>query len=106
MDFIFGFFVGYLSKEIVSYLKRLSEYDWNNRTVYKEDWDWLSPIQEDDLPQMTHNNGYTQKELLNMVIERLDRLEEKLDAKLDKAEFYKVLTLLVALGGVVAAIVM
>ena len=34
------------------------------------------------------------------------RLEEKLDAKLDKAEFYKVLTLLVALGGVVAAIVM
>ena len=27
-----------------------------------------------------------------MVIERLDRLEEKLDAKLDKAEFYKVLT--------------
>ena len=52
------------------------------------------------------NNGYTQKELLNMVIERLDRLEEKLDAKLDKAEFYKVLTLLVVLGGVVAAIVM
>ena len=41
-----------------------------------------------------------------MVIERLDRLEEKLDAKLDKAEIYKVLTLLVALGGVVAAIVM
>ena len=40
------------------------------------------------------------------IIERLDRLEEKLDAKLDKAEFYKVLTLLVALGGVVAAIVM
>tara|TARA_R100001460_G_scaffold22589_1_gene45927 strand:- start:745 stop:912 length:168 start_codon:yes stop_codon:yes gene_type:complete len=55
---------------------------------------------------MTHNNGYTQKEFLNMIIERLDRLEEKLDAKLDKAEFYKVLTLLVALGGVVAAIVM
>ena len=37
------------------------------------------------------NNGYTQKELLNMVIERLDRLEEKLDAKLDKAEFYNCL---------------
>ena len=55
---------------------------------------------------MTNGNGYTQKELLNMVIERLDRLEEKLDAKLDKSEFYKVLTLLVALGGVVAAIVM
>ena len=55
---------------------------------------------------MTSGNGYTQKELLNMVIDRLDKIEEKLDAKLDKAEFYKVLTLLVALGGVVAAIVM
>ena len=55
---------------------------------------------------MTDNNGYTQKELLNMVIERLDKIEDKLDAKLDKAEFYKVLTLLVAIGGVVAAIVM
>ena len=55
---------------------------------------------------MTHNNGFTQKELLNMVIERLDRLEEKLDAKLDKGKFYKVLTLLVALGGVVAAVVL
>ena len=28
---------------------------------------------------MTNNNGYTQKELLNMVIDRLDKLEEKLD---------------------------
>ena len=55
---------------------------------------------------MTTGNGYTQKELLNMVIERLDKIEDKLDAKLDKAEFYKVLTLLVAIGGVVAAFVM
>ncbi|MDC3399519.1 hypothetical protein OAY22_03095 [Acidimicrobiia bacterium] len=55
---------------------------------------------------MTHNNGYTQKELLNMVIERLDKIEDKLDAKLDKTEFYKVLTLIVAIGGVVAALVM
>jgi|OM-RGC.v1.037263827 hypothetical protein len=55
---------------------------------------------------MTNNNGYTQKELLNMVIERLDKIEDKLDAKLDKTEFYKVLTLIVAIGGVVAALVM
>ena len=54
---------------------------------------------------MTHNNGYTQKELL-IGHEQLDKIEEKLDAKLDKAEFYKVLTLLVAVGGVVAAIIM
>ena len=43
---------------------------------------------------MTHpNQDFTQKELLQMVIERLDKLEEKLDNKLDKAEFYKVLGL-------------
>ena len=43
---------------------------------------------------MTHpNQDFTQKELLQMVIDRLDRLEEKLDNKLDKAEFYKVLGL-------------
>ena len=55
---------------------------------------------------MTNGNGYTQKELLNMVIERLDKIEDKLDAKLDKTEFYKVLTLIVEIGGVVAALVM
>jgi len=41
----------------------------------------------------SNGNGFTQKELLKLVIERLDRLEEKLDNKLDKAEFYKVLGL-------------
>ena len=53
-----------------------------------------------------YSNGFTQKELNIMVLEKLDSLEEKLDAKLDKAEFYKVLSLLVAVGGVVAAIIM
>ena len=43
---------------------------------------------------MTHpDNQFSQKELLGMVIDRLDRLEEKLDNKLDKSEFYKVLGL-------------
>ena len=55
---------------------------------------------------MSSNNGYTQKEMLDMVLRKLDDIENKLEAKLDKAEFYKVLTLLVAIGGVVAAIVM
>ena len=41
-----------------------------------------------------------------MVIERLDKIEDKLDAKLDTTEFYKVLTLIGAIGGVVAALVM
>jgi len=53
-----------------------------------------------------YSNGFTQKELNIMVLEKLDQIEEKLEAKLDKAEFYKVLTLLVAVGGVVAAIIM
>ena len=49
------------------------------------------------------NNGYTNKELLNMVIERLDKLEEKLDSKLDKSEFYKVLGLVATVVLIVAA---
>ena len=51
-------------------------------------------------------NGYTQKEMLDMVLKRLDEIDIKLDAKLDKAEFYKVLGLLVAVGGVVVAALM
>jgi len=51
-------------------------------------------------------NGYTQKEMLDMVLKRLDEIDSKLDAKLDKTEFYKVLGLLVAVGGVVVAALM
>jgi len=46
MDFITGFILGYFLKEISLYLKRLVNY----KTKPQEDWDWLSPIQEDDLP--------------------------------------------------------
>ena len=51
-------------------------------------------------------NGYTQKEMLDMVLKRLDEIDSKLVSKLDKAEFYKVLGLLVAVGGVVVAAIM
>ena len=45
MDFIIGFLLGYFFKEIVSYLKRIAtSNDWD------KEWDWMSPIQEDDLP--------------------------------------------------------
>lgn len=47
MDFLFGFILGYLCKEVASYLKRLATptpQDWD------KEWDWMSPIQEDDLP--------------------------------------------------------
>jgi hypothetical protein len=52
------------------------------------------------------SNGYTQKELNQMILDKLEKIEEKLDQKLDKAEFYKVLGLLVAVGGVVVAALM
>ena len=41
-----------------------------------------------------------------MVIERLDKIEDKLDSKLDKQEFYKVLGLIVAIGGIIVAALM
>jgi len=52
------------------------------------------------------SNGYTQKELNQMILDKLEKIEEKLDQKLDKTEFYKVLGLLVAVGGVVVAAIM
>jgi len=51
-------------------------------------------------------NGYTQKELNQMILDKLQKIDEKLDQKLDKAEFYKVLGLLVAVGGLVVAALM
>ena len=51
-------------------------------------------------------NGFTQKELLQMVIERLDKLEEKLDNKLDKSEFYKVLGLVATVVLIVGSLSM
>tara|TARA_B100000131_G_scaffold178205_1_gene171897 strand:- start:1535 stop:1681 length:147 start_codon:yes stop_codon:yes gene_type:complete len=48
MDFLFGFILGYVCKEIADYLKRLAigpvPQDWD------KEWDWMSPLQEDDLP--------------------------------------------------------
>ena len=56
---------------------------------------------------MAHlNQDFTQKELLQMVIDRLDRLEEKLDNKLDKSEFYKVLGLVATVVLIVASLSM
>ena len=52
------------------------------------------------------SNGYTQKELNQMILDKLQKIDEKLDQKLDKAEFYKVLGLLVAVGGLVVAALM
>ena len=48
MDFLLGFLLGYFVKEMLTYLKKLAitpvSQDWD------KEWDWMSPIQEDDLP--------------------------------------------------------
>jgi len=48
MDFLFGFILGYCCKEIAAYLKKLA-----NKSMeidIDKEWDWITPIQEDDLP--------------------------------------------------------
>lgn len=47
MDYIVGFLVGYLFKEVVVMLNKLSKWDWDNRQGYYFD---LEPLTEDDLP--------------------------------------------------------
>ena len=48
MDYLIGFIFGYFVKETFAFLKRLSEWDWQNRLVY--DQDIFMPLTEDDLP--------------------------------------------------------
>ena len=50
----------------------------------------------------SNDPNFTQKELLQMVLDKIDKIEEKLDNKLDKTEFYKVLGL-VATGILIVA---
>lgn len=47
MDYIVGFLAGYLFKEVVVMLNKLSKWDWDNREGYYFD---LEPLTEDDLP--------------------------------------------------------
>ena len=49
MDYIIGFFLGYFFKEALGFIKRISDYDWDNRALYEDDWDAI-PYTEDDLP--------------------------------------------------------
>jgi len=42
---------------------------------------------------MTTSNGFTQKELNQRILDKLDDIDKKRDEKLDKSEFYKVLGL-------------
>ena len=45
MDYLVGFIFGYGVKEIVRFLNKLSQWDYDNR------WSWdYTPLTEDDLP--------------------------------------------------------
>ena len=46
MDFVIGFLIGYFLKEIISFIKRISDWDLSHRSWDKE-WEFIS---KDDLP--------------------------------------------------------
>ncbi|MBC8296719.1 MAG: hypothetical protein H8E55_13090 [Pelagibacterales bacterium] len=52
------------------------------------------------------DNGFTQKEMLQLVLNKLDDLEDKLENKLDKSEFYKVLGIVATFILVVGSLMM
>ena len=49
MDYVIGFALGYLFNKFCILLNDLSNYDFNNRYTYREEWDWID-LREDDLP--------------------------------------------------------
>ena len=47
---------------------------------------------------MAHdNNGFTQKEMLSMVLDKLDEVDNKVENKIDRKEFYTILGTIVAI---------
>lgn len=57
-----------------------------------------------------NNNGYTNKEMLTLILERMSLLEERLDemieSKVSRYEMYSVLSALVAVGALVGYLTM
>lgn len=41
MDYIVGFLLGYFLKEIGSFVKRVSNFDWDNRKSFDKEWDFF-----------------------------------------------------------------
>ena len=54
MDYLLGFIFGYFLKEVLVLLKRLSDWDYENRGYFIEHElnhiDFTEPLTEDDLP--------------------------------------------------------
>lgn len=44
-----------------------------------------------------NGNGFTQKEMLTMVLEKLEEVDNKLENKIDRKEFYTILGTIVAI---------
>ena len=55
---------------------------------------------------MTNSDGFTQKELNKMIFDKLDDIDKKLDEKLDKSEFYKVIGLVATVILIVGSFIM
>jgi hypothetical protein len=52
MDYIIGFLLGFFLKDIGIFIKRISNYDWENRNYFDKAYTWSDDIymSEDDLP--------------------------------------------------------
>jgi len=54
MDYLIGFIFGYFVKEVIVLLKKLSDWDYENRSYFIEHElnhiDFSEPLTEDDLP--------------------------------------------------------
>lgn len=49
MDYIVGFLLGFFLKDIVSFIKRVSDQDWSSHNYYDKPYKWLD-LDEEDLP--------------------------------------------------------
>ena len=49
MDYLIGFLLGFFLKDIVSFIKRVSDQDWYSRNYYNRAYKWLD-LDEEDLP--------------------------------------------------------
>jgi hypothetical protein len=45
----------------------------------------------------SNGNGFTQKEMLTMVLDKLEEVDNKLENKIDRKEFYTILGTIVAI---------
>ena len=49
------------------------------------------------------DNGFTQKEMLQLVLDRLDDIDSKIENKIDRKEFYTVIGTIIAIVTLVSS---